>query len=123
MGSEIPVTRTGDDRTDTGVPTVEDVVQVLREQFGPRYQQSHDHGMREFEQVLKERFDMGTGDARRFLEDLQRANVLRFIGDADDYAQPAPRIGLFDEPGREPSGGQHREFAGRHWRIGGDQDY
>jgi hypothetical protein len=104
-------------------PTVQDVVQVLRERFSTRYQESYDHAKRQFEQVLKDQFDMGTGDARRFLDDLEKAQVLRFIGEVRDYEQPAPRIGLLDEPGEEPRSGPHREFAGRHWRIGQDQDY
>lgn len=106
-----------------GQPTVEDVVQMLRTHYGDQYQESYEHGKREFEHLLRDAFDMDSGDARRFLADLEQAQLIRYIGEPNDYTEPAPRIGLFDEPGEGPShGGRHDAYPGRHWRIGRSLD-
>lgn len=99
-------------------PTMESIVALLRSKFGMRYEESYEHGLREFEDVVSDHFGMSESDARTILLDMERAQVLRFLKAGAARDSEAPRVGLFDEPGAFPDGRPEPEITGRHWQIG-----
>ena len=104
-------------------PSVEDALAVLRDRFGDFYEESHEHGKREFRDALVEHFGLDEDDALRLLDSLEEARVIRFhsgTGHRHDTAS-GPRVGLFDEPRRVPEGEPAPEPAARGWKLGPDE--
>ena len=99
-------------------PTMEDIVKVLRSRFGMRYEESYEHGLREFEDVVSDHFGMDEGEARRVLQEMEQAQVLQFLKATAARDSEGPRVGLFDQPGAFPDGRPEPESTGRHWQIG-----
>jgi hypothetical protein len=102
----------------TATPTMEDIVGLLRSKFGMRYEESYEHGLREFEDVVSDHFGMSEGDARKILLEMEQAQVIQFLKAAAARDSEGPRVGLFDEPGAFPDGRPEPEITGRHWQIG-----
>jgi hypothetical protein len=107
----------------TGYDT-EDVVRVLRREFGTRYEQSYEHGKRELRDALVAHLGIDREEAGRIVDDLEAAQTIRFksAGEASSLDTHVPRVGLFDEPG--PAQGERAEpsAGGRYWAIGADED-
>jgi hypothetical protein len=105
---------------EVAAPTTEDLVAALRAEFGPRHLSAYEQGMDDFVRVLSQRFDLEDGEARRIIEELEQAQVLRFFHASAGRNAEGPRVGLFDEPGEMPDGRPEPEPTGRHWQIGRD---
>jgi hypothetical protein len=97
-----------------------DVVTFLRGRFGDQYPESYEHGKRELRNALRDQFGLSEGDATDLVDDMERAQTIRFRDKRGGSDSAGPRLGLFDEP-RSPAGGEPEpEFAGHYWEIGRD---
>lgn len=104
-------------------PTTEQIVDVLQSRYGWRYQESYEHGRRQFEETLAERFGLEGVEARRLVDDLEQAQVLRYFKAAAGRGEEGPRVGLFDEPGDMPADRPETELTGRFWQIGSEDNH
>ncbi len=104
------------------MPTMEEVVQFLKSRFGFRYEESYEHGISEFADALRDQFDLDGDGARRMVQELEQAQVIRYFRPSAGHWSEAPRVGLFDQPGEVDEQRPEAESTGRHWQIGREGD-
>ena len=109
--------------TDKSNLGAEDVVRVLQQELGPRYEESYEHGKRDMRDILMKRLKLRRDEATSILDDLEEAQTIRFksAGESSLDAR-APRVGLFDSPGPERGERGEPNAGGRFWAIGDEAD-
>jgi hypothetical protein len=109
------------DRSDVDL---QDVLRILREEFGTRHEQAYERGKRDFRDVLSRRLDLPSDEASSLVDDMEEAQVIRFksAGEASTREPEGPRIGLFDEPGPRQGASAEPSPGGRYWALGDDED-
>jgi hypothetical protein len=102
----------------------EDVVRVLQQQLGTRYEESYEHGKRDMRDALVKHLGLHRDEAGRIVDDLEAAQAIRFksAGESSSLDTEVPRVGLFDEPGPVREERQEPSAGGRYWAIGSDED-
>ena len=110
--------------TDKSSLGAEDVIRVLQQELGPRYEESYEHGKRDMRDVLVKRLKLRRDEAATILDDLEEAQTIRFkaSGESSSWDDQAPRVGLFDSPGPQRGERGESNAGGRYWAIGEEAD-
>ena len=110
--------------TDKSNLGAEDVVRVLQQELGPRYEDSYEHGKRDMRDILVKRLKLRRDEAVKILDELEEAQTIRFkaAGESSSLDTLVPRVGLFDSPGPERAERGEAPAGGRYWAIGEEAD-
>ncbi|HEX2036370.1 MAG TPA: hypothetical protein VHS99_19475 [Chloroflexota bacterium] len=103
-------------------PSVEDLLAVLRRQFGDRYERPYELGKREFRDAIADAFRLDKDAAGDLVDSLEASASIRFKsgGDTSTRDPSGPRVGLFDEPRPPVDETGAAEPGGRYWLLGRD---